>query len=407
MPTIPAKIVHPRRTPKYRFHKHTGQAYVELNGQRLYLGKYDAPATREAYHRLIAEWEAGGRRLATPPAEITIVEVIERFWQYAKTIYRKPDGSPTKELETYKQVLRPLKALYANTKAADFGPRAIKAVRLKLVGLGWARSHINKQVSRLKTVFRWATEEELIPSNVFHALLAVRGLQRGQTEARETAPVRPVPEDLITPLKAILSDQVWALIQVQLRTGCRPDEAVRLRAVDFTNTSAEVWTVNYQEHKTARFGIAKTIFLGPQAKKVVAPFMENRPISDYLFSPVEAEAQRRRQLTEARITPASCGNRPGTNRSKRPEREPQDHYTVDSYRRAIERACDEAFPPPGPLGRIKVTGRKSEDASRWETDAEWKTRLGTENWAEVKAWRKAHRWSPTIVAQHHPVSMQD
>jgi len=79
------------RTPKLRLHKATGQAYVELNRKRIYLGRFDAPTTREKYHRLIAEWEAAGRQMLAPPSEITIVEIVQRFWSHAKTHYRKAD----------------------------------------------------------------------------------------------------------------------------------------------------------------------------------------------------------------------------------------------------------------------------------------------------------------------------
>ena len=64
-------------------------------------------------------------------------------------------------------------------------------------------------------------------------------------------------------------------------------------------------------------------------------------------------------------SPLSCGNRPGSNRRPQPKRKPQDRYTVDSYRRAIQRACDKAFPPPEGLSE-----------------------------AELKQWRKDHRWHP-------------
>ena len=36
------------------------------------------------------------------------------------------------------------------------------------------------------------------------------------------------------------------------------------------------------------------------------------------------------------------GNRPGTNRKRKPKRTPRDRYDVNSYRRAIQRACDGA-----------------------------------------------------------------
>jgi hypothetical protein len=38
------------KTPKLRLHKATGQAYVELNGRRLYLGKHGNSETTRRYH---------------------------------------------------------------------------------------------------------------------------------------------------------------------------------------------------------------------------------------------------------------------------------------------------------------------------------------------------------------------
>ncbi len=222
-----------RKTPTYRRHKASGQGFIELHRKRCYLGRFELPESREKYHRMIAEWEAGGRCLTAPSVDIRVIEVIDQFWQQAKTIYTRPNGKPSTELESYRQVLRPLKELYGSMPAADFGPKAFKAVRQAMVQQGWRRTHINKQSSRIKTVFRWATEEELIPANVFHALQSVRGLQRGRTDARETLPVKPVPENLIGAIKPYVSRQVWAMIQVQLFTGCRPDEAVRLRGSTF------------------------------------------------------------------------------------------------------------------------------------------------------------------------------
>jgi integrase len=65
--------------------------------------------------------------------------------------------------------------------------------------------------------------------------------------------------------------------------------------------------------------------------------------------------------------------------------------TVASYRRAIERGCDMAFPLPEHLARQKVRASRG---SRWETATEWEARLGAEGWKQLKAWRRAHRWHP-------------
>jgi len=56
---------------------------------------------------------------------------------------------------------------------------------------------------------------------------------------------------------------------------------------------------------------------------------------------------------------------------------------VAAYRLAIYRACDRAFPPPAPLAQ-------RED----ETGKAWRARLTGEDRAELRRWRKAHRWHP-------------
>ena len=115
---------------------------------------------------------------------------------------------------------------------------------------------------------------------------------------------------------------------------------------------------------------------------MLAPFLLRAPRA-FCFSPTEAEVERRERLHDERTTPLSCGNVPGSNRRKAPKRTAGERYTTDAYRRAIARACDQAFPAPEPLAR-------RED----ETIAEWEERLTPEQKAELVAWQKAHRWHP-------------
>ena len=44
------------RIPKYRLHKGSGQALVQINGERIYLGKHGSAESKEKYQRIIAEW---------------------------------------------------------------------------------------------------------------------------------------------------------------------------------------------------------------------------------------------------------------------------------------------------------------------------------------------------------------
>lgn len=59
------------------------------------------------------------------------------------------NGVPTSEIHILKSVIRPLKQLYGMTPAKDFGPLTLKAVRQKMVEVGWCRTTINAGMSRI------------------------------------------------------------------------------------------------------------------------------------------------------------------------------------------------------------------------------------------------------------------
>jgi integrase len=138
----------------------------------------------------------------------------------------------------------------------------------------------------------------------------------------------------------------------------------------------------------------RTILIGPRAQKSLRRFLK-RPTTAHLFSPAEADAERRAALHLARKTPMSCGNRPGTNRRDNPARKPHEYYTIYSYRRAIARACDKAFPPPAPL-------RKRDG----ETHRQWQARLTAKQKEELKVWRKAHRWHPHQLRHNYATNVR-
>jgi len=79
-----------RNIPNYRLHKATGQAFVELGGRRVYLGKHGSKASREEYERRIAEYLANGRQL--PPTMTrtgaTCQELAVRFLEWAEEYFR-------------------------------------------------------------------------------------------------------------------------------------------------------------------------------------------------------------------------------------------------------------------------------------------------------------------------------
>jgi integrase len=331
------------KTPSYRRQKREGGdlAFVEIAGIRHYLGAYNTPESLNSYHRLVAEWIEGGRsRLpVTPPQEVTVIELVARFWEHAKAYYKKSDGTSSSELDVYKQALGHLKKLYGTTRVADFGPRALKAVRQAMVETGTLnRKTVNAYTSRLKHVFKWGVEQEIVPPSVWQALLAVAGLRRGRSVAKESDPVKPVPEPHIIAVQPHVSTEVWALIQLQLHTAARAGELVTMRSTQI-DTSGPIWTYEPVDHKTAHHGHERVIYLGPKAQEVIAHFLVARPIGAHLFSATEAEKARNAKAPTHR-RPDQAPSVPLT------DRKVGDHYTTGSYRRAITRACMKAEVPP-------------------------------------------------------------
>ncbi len=361
--------------PKYRFHKSSGQAIVTLNGHDVCLGKYGAPTSRAKYDQAIAEWIVNGRAYQPSTDDLTIVELVDRYLPFVTSYYRHSDGTPTVEQDKIKRSMLLLVELYERTKAKSFGPLALKAVRDAMTKHGWCRNHINQSVGRIRRLFKWAVENEIVPSNVLHGLQAVAGLKAGRSEARESEPVRPVSQDHVKEILPHCSRQVSAMIRLQLITGMRPGEVCHMRGCDI-DTTDELWLYRPSQHKNLHRGHERTVYIGPQSKEIVQQFLKPDP-NAFLFSPADAEKERREGKHARRKTPLSCGNTPGSNVKKHPKRVPTDHYDVNTYARAIIYACDARFPCPDGLARGRISRNDGKRGLRFETRSEWRTRLET------------------------------
>jgi integrase len=349
---------------------------------------------QEAYDRLIAEWLANGRRPVVPAAEapaFTVNDLILAFWRHAETHYRGEDGHPTNELNDYRLSLRPLKELYGRLPAAEFSPLKLKAVRQKMVEAGLCRGVVNQRTARVVRMFKWAVAEELVPETVYRALKAIPGLQKGRSEARETEPVQPVAVEVVEATLPYLLPPAAAMVRLQLLTGMRPGEACVLRGCEI-DMAGPVWLYRPHRHKTRHRGKGRVVTLGPQAQEVIRPFLK-LDTQAYLFTPrdaLECRWAEQRARRKTKVQPSQVSRK-----RARPKRNLRPRYVKDSYTIAIYRACDRAFPPPEPLARREG-----------ETAAQWQARLTPEQHAELKAWRKAHRWHPHQLRHTHATEVR-
>jgi integrase len=314
-----------------------------LDGRDHYLGPYGTKISRDLYDQLVGEWQAKGRHLPQAAGQITVVEMVRQFWEHAKTHYADADGNPTSHVAHFKAALDPLVRLYRETPASKFGPLALEALRNEYVGKGWSRTYINSQVGKVKLFFRWAVGRQLIEASVHAALEALPGLRQGKSKARETDPVGPVDDAVVDATLAHLSSVVGAMVQLQRLTGARPGEICTMKVGEI-DRSGKTWKYTPATHKNAHRGHGRTIFIGPQGQIVLAPFLMTLDPSVYVFSPVAAVAERRHERAESRKTPLNEGNTPGSTCKRNPRRQAGDHYTANSFRRAVANAAAAGLP---------------------------------------------------------------
>jgi integrase len=392
----------PRKSvPSYSHHKPTNQAYVRLpdgvGGRHVvYLGTYDSPESRSAYARLVAKLDSAPHLVRVPKTDgLTVNEVLLAYFKHAEQHYRGPDGITTPEVRHLKTACRYVRELYGTVPATEFGPLALKTVRERFVSCGWSRKVVNGRVERVRRVFGWAVAEELVPPSVHQALLTVRGLDRGRTQARETEPVKPVDNATVDATLPFLNRQVRGLVEYQRLTGCRPTEACRVRRSDI-DMSGPIWLYRPTLHKGTWRGKPRIVAIGPKAQTLLREFFTPN-LDDYLFSPRRAVEELKADRAAKRKTPCYPSHmRHNANRRKaNPKCTASERYTRLSYGTAINRACDKAFPPPQSLAK-----RTGEAVAKW-----WK-RLTAEERSGVKAWQKAHRWAPNQLRHSYATKVR-
>jgi site-specific recombinase XerD len=366
------------RTPKYRHHKATGQAVVTLTGRDFYLGPWQSAKSKREYARLISQWLAAGSVLIEATAHsLTIEELLAAFWRHARAYYVDTDGKSTTEQGNFRTLIKRFRKAYGETLVRDFGPLKLKAFRQSLIDSGLARGNINHHINRLRHIFKWGVGNELVTAGVVESLRCVDGLRYGKSEARETEPIRPVPDAFVDAVLPHVSPQVRAMIELQRLTGMRSGEVCHMRTADI-NTAVTVWTYTPKRHKTQYRGHIRTVYMGPRAQQVIKPWLRTE-LDEHLFQPSEAEVWRREQRHAKRKTPLSCGNRPGTNRRATPRWMPGICYTPRSYGKAIQYACEIAFGMPAELRKGQSDETEAQRRERYK--------LATE-------WRRQHCWHP-------------
>ncbi|MFZ5832392.1 MAG: tyrosine-type recombinase/integrase [Planctomycetota bacterium] len=369
--------------PELKHSKSLGQAYVNWNGGRRWLGVWDGQGmppnvVLQQYLTVLVELEQEFQRSLTgtpaPPAADEIPHISEAVVTYLNYLRNDPkgyllaDGTLSRHYDLTRTALTTLVALFGERLVTQFSPGDLERVQMAMVDhlrwytgppeqmpAPWSRLTINRHISRIRRFFKWLEFHSLVPAGTFERLRTLQGIPKGRGIAYDPPERRVLVADTeIEIVCRYTTPPVAAMIRLQRLTGARPSEICLLRVAVpgqpdrgvFRNDA--IWHYRPERHKTEDSGGDRTILLGAEEQAILRPFL-GRPPEQYLFSPAEAadwsdahrdrapRTTKRHRCEERRVKAAKAEVRRRGRQNRCGVR-----YTRTSYAQAVRRAIRRA-----------------------------------------------------------------
>jgi integrase len=284
-----------------RHHKASGRAYVFHKGRRHYLGPWNTAEARRAYREWVNRWESSERPTAISVSKAaaggTVGDLVDAFMLHAARHYVHIDGQQTDEVGHFKVALAPLLAAHLHRDVDAVLPRDLIAIVEAWKAAKQSRGYINKNLGRIKRVFKWGlSPAELVSAETFARLSLVRGVPLGQAE--EPDEVLPVElRVLARTLRRLEADgrhAFAAMVRLQYYCGARPGEVCRLRTEEIHRRSFRVGgrvipvpegvaVFTPKQHKLRKKNHLVYYTLGPRAQAALAPFLDTADAEGFVF----------------------------------------------------------------------------------------------------------------------------
>jgi integrase len=284
----------------------SGLARVKINNRHVYLGKFGTPESYAEYERQLALWrttQANGCQLATPVAACrTVADVLARWDQHAQATYSERG----RELDQFRLSLRPVVRLFGSLPVQDFDSRCLVTLQQALASgswmtdqeradyqargyaLGLCRNVINRRITRIKTVWKWADSMRLVPMGSYQNLRSVRAVPRSAREVRHTRKVQPAAWEDVRAVVRQLGEPVRSMLLLQWWSGMRSGEVRIIRSSDI-DRDGPTWLYRPEQSKSDwREGAEeapRVVPLGPKCQAVLSHHLRDTAdmIDTYLF----------------------------------------------------------------------------------------------------------------------------
>jgi len=181
--------------------KNGNYAFVRYLGQKISLGRWGTPESKQAYARFITNLQNNPGDVPRPLSGATadnqgglVSELVARYLDYVKS------SGIDKSHYTHCHILLTDFVLpyYGDILADEFSPKCLKFVRDRMIeSKRFCRRVINDYASRIISMFSYGIEEELCQHQTVATLREVRSLKEGAKGTFDHPPVEPVPDDVI------------------------------------------------------------------------------------------------------------------------------------------------------------------------------------------------------------------
>jgi integrase len=217
--------------------------YVWLEGKKVSLGIRGKEAKADAmkeWHKLMANGKPKPKAEAPSVAEMVKAFLVDCEGR-VKAI----------TLRNYRDLLTPFSERFGKVKADRLTTQQAEAFSRKPE---WSNSTRHDLLTTVATAFRWAERTGLLASN------PLRHLRKPPKESRGDRAL--VSDDAHAKLYEAAPSYFKPLLRLLFLTGCRPGEAAAITVENFDESNG---VVRLREHKTARHGKSRIIFLCAEA----------------------------------------------------------------------------------------------------------------------------------------------
>lgn len=350
-------IVKPKKVsvPSVVHHKASGRDVVFLrqpDGSRtmVYLGEHDSAEAARRYREVLAQHLAGKSIVSTRQAKIeasawpTVGQLVAAYLLHVQSYYVDEAGVASKGIANICHAMTPFLRLLRDLPTDRLSIVNLVAVQQHLIEGGeCCRSTINGKLRRIRQCIRWGVERRFVSGEVWHEVSAMKGIPQGRGGVRESKVVEAVPRRWVDAVLPHLQRPLAAAVELQWWSGARPSEVLQLTRGRL-EISKGPWIFRPPMHKGRWKGKERVIVLGPKCQAILSPLLKFSPDAAIL-SPRDALAEISEQKRVARKSKETPSQR--QRRIDNAAKEPSvgEFYNVNSYRKAIHRACDEAGVP--------------------------------------------------------------